>query len=252
MKNVMDFSGKTIVLAGAGGIGAATAELLASLGARMILLDVVEEKLKEVLASLSGDGHAYYVCDFSAVESIEPLLTQMIQAQGPVDGYVHTTGIGAVRPLKMSKYDFMLRVMNINFFSFVEVVRCLTKKGAYNPGMNIVGISAVGAFIGNSTKTAYCASKSAMNSAVRCLAKELAPKGIRLNTVAPGATDTPMAKEAADYRDGTDEQKINAMRQYLGTCQPQDIADAIAFLLSDMSRMITGTCLPVDGGKLTS
>jgi NAD(P)-dependent dehydrogenase (short-subunit alcohol dehydrogenase family) len=91
-----------------------------------------------------------------------------------------------------------------------------------------------------------------MNSAVRCLAKELAPKGIRLNTVAPGATDTPMAKEAADYRDGTDEQKINAMRQYLGTCQPQDIADAIAFLLSDMSRMITGTCLPVDGGKLTS
>ena len=252
MKNVMDFSGKTIVLAGAGGIGAATAELLASFGARMILLDVVEEKLKEVFASLPGDGHAYYVCDFSAVESIEPLLTQMIQAQGPVDGYVHTTGIGAVRPLKMSKYDFMLRVMNINFFSFVEVVRCLTKKGSYNPGMNIVGISAVGAFIGNSTKTAYCASKSAMNSAVRCLAKELAPKGIRLNTVAPGATDTPMAKEAADYRDGTDEQKINAMRQYLGTCQPQDIAYAIAFLLSDMSRMITGTCLPVDGGKLSS
>lgn len=252
MKNVMDFSGKTIVLAGAGGIGAATAELLASFGARMILLDVVEEKLKEVFASLPGDGHAYYVCDFSAVESIEPLLTQMIQAQGPVDGYVHTTGIGAVRPLKMSKYDFMLRVMNINYFSFVEVVRCLTKKGSYNPGMNIVGISAVGAFIGNSTKTAYCASKSAMNSAVRCLAKELAPKGIRLNTVAPGATDTPMAKEAADYRDGTDEQKINAMRQYLGTCQPQDIAYAIAFLLSDMSRMITGTCLPVDGGKLSS
>lgn len=252
MKNVMDFSGKTIVLAGAGGIGAATAELLASLGARMILLDVVEEKLKEVLASLSGDGHAYYVCDFSAVESIEPLLTQMIQAQGPVDGYVHTTGIGAVRPLKMSKYDFMLRVMNINFFSFVEVVRCLTKKGAYNPGMNIVGISAVGAFIGNSTKTAYCASKSAMNSAVRCLAKELAPKGIRLNTIAPGATDTPMAKEAADYRDGTDEQKINAMRQYLGTCQPANIADGVAFLLSDMSRMITGVCLPIDGGKLTS
>lgn len=252
MKNVMDFSGKTIVLAGAGGIGAATAELLASLGARMILLDVVEEKLKETVARLPGDGHAYYVCDFSTVESIEPLMAQMIQEQGPVDGYVHTTGIGAVRPLKMSKYDFMLRVMNINFFSFVEVVRCLTKKAANNPGMNIVGISAVGAFIGNSTKTAYCASKSAMNSAVRCLAKELAPKGIRLNTVAPGATDTPMAREAADYRDGTEEQRVNALRQYLGTCQPADIADSVAFLLSDMSRMITGICLPVDGGKLSS
>lgn len=252
MRNVMDFSGKTIVLAGAGGIGSATAELLASLGAKMILLDVVEDKMKEVVEKLPGEGHSYYVCDFSTIESIEPLLAQLTQENGAVDGYVHCIGVGSVRPLKMSKYDFMLRVMNINFFSFVEVVRCLTKKGTYNTGMNIVGISAVGAFIGNATKTAYCASKSAMNSAVRCLAKELAPKGIRLNTVAPGATDTPMAREAADYRDGTDEQKVNAMRQYLGTCQPGDIADGIAFLLSDMSRMITGTCLPVDGGKLTS
>ena len=252
MKKVMDFSGKTIVLAGAGGIGSASAELLASLGAKMILLDVVEDKMKEVVEKLPGAGHSYYVCDFSTIESIEPVISQLIQEHGAVDGYVHCTGVGSVRPLKMSKYDFMLRVMNINFFSFIEVVRCLTKKGAYNSGMNIVGISAVGAYLGNATKTAYCASKAAMNSAVRCLAKELAPKGIRLNTVAPGSTDTPMAREAADYREGSDDYRLNEMRQYLGTCQPKDIADAIVFLLSDMSQKITGTCLPVDGGKLTS
>lgn len=252
MTNKMNFTGKSIVLAGSGGIGSATAELLAGLGARMILLDVSEDNLKETIGKLTGKGHVYYVCDFSAVDGIEAVITQIVNEQGSVDGYVHCTGIGAVRPLKMSKYDFMLRVMNINFFSFVEVVRCLTKKGAFNPGMNIVGISAVGAYIGNATKTAYCASKSAMNSAVRCMAKELAPKGIRLNTVAPGATDTPMAREAADYRDGTDEQRVNALRQYMGKCQPEDIADTIVYLLSDMSRMITGTCLPVDGGKLTS
>lgn len=252
MNNTISFTGKKIVLAGAGGIGSATAELLAALGAKMILLDVAEDKMKEVVARLPGEGHSYYICDFSAVESIEPVIAQLIQNNGAVDGYVHCTGVGSVRPLKMSKYDFMLRVMDINFFSFVEMVRCLTKKGAFNEGMNIVGISAVGAYLGNATKTAYCASKAAMNSAVRCMAKELAPKGIRLNTVAPGATDTPMAREAADYREGTDEMRINELRQYLGTCQPKDIADAIIFLLSDMSRMITGTCLPVDGGKLTS
>ena len=252
MRKVMDFTGKTIVLAGAGGIGSVTAQLLASLGAKMILLDVFEDKLKEVIDSLQGEGHTYYVCDFNAVETIEPLLAQVIKEQGVVDGYVHTTGVGSVRPLKMSKYDFMLNVMNINFFSFVEVVRCLSKKGAYNPGMNIVGISAVGAYIGNSTKTAYCASKAAMNGAVRCMAKELAPKGIRLNTVAPGDTDTPMSRQAAEYREGTDELRFNQMRQYLGQCQPSDIAEGIAFLLSDMSRKITGTCLPIDGGKLTS
>ena len=252
MKDLMVFSGKKVVLAGAGGIGSSTAELLASLGAKMILLDVSEENLKDTIGKLAGEGHAFYACDFSAVDSIETLIAQVVKEQGPVDGYVHCTGVGSVRPLKMSKYDFMLRVMNINFFSFVEVVRCLTKKGAFNEGMNIVGISAVGAYLGNATKTAYCASKAAMNSAVRCLAKELAPKGIRLNTVAPGSTDTPMAREAADYREGSDDYRLNEMRQYLGTCQPKDIADAIVFLLSDMSQKITGTCLPVDGGKLTS
>ena len=252
MTQELDFTGKKIVLAGAGGIGSATAILLASLGSKMILLDVAEDKMKETIEQLPGEEHKYYMCDFSTIESIEPVITQLIQENGPVDGYVHCTGIGSVRPLKMSKYDFMLRVMNINFFSFVEVVRCLTKKGTFNEGMNIVGISAVGAYLGNATKTAYCASKAAMNSAVRCLAKELAPKGVRLNTVAPGATDTPIAREAADYRDGTDEQRVNELRQYLGTCQPTDIANGVAFLLSDMSRMITGTCLPVDGGKLTS
>ena len=132
MKSIMDFSGKTIVLAGAGGIGSATAELLASLGAKMILLDVVEDKMKEAIEKLPGEGHSYYVCDFSTIESIEPVIAQLTQEHGAIDGYVHCTGVGSVRPLKMSKYDFMLRVLNINFFSFVEVVRCLTKNGAFN------------------------------------------------------------------------------------------------------------------------
>ena len=162
--NKIDFSNKKIVLAGCGGIGSATAELFASLGAQMILLDVSEDNLKASIRKLVGEGHTYYVSDFSTVGSIEPLIAQIIEDHGPVDGYVHCTGVGLVRPLKLSKYDFMLHVMNINFFSFIEVVRCLIKKGAFNRGMNIVGVSAVGAYIGNSTKTAYCASKSAMNS----------------------------------------------------------------------------------------
>ena len=153
----------------------------------------------------------------------------------------------------MSKYDFMLKVMNINFFSFIEIVRSLSAKGRYNPiGMNVVGISALGAYLGNSTKTAYCASKGAMNAAVRCMAKELASKNIRVNTVAPGVTDTPMARAAEDYGADSIEHKMILARQYMGVCQPLDIANTIAFLMSDMSRMITGSCIAVDGGKLTS
>ena len=251
--NGIDFTGKRLLVTGAGGIGAETAKLLNSFGASIILLDISEDNLNNTLAALSGEGNKAYKCDFSDIDGIEAVIKNIVAENGLIDGFVHCVGIGAVRPLKMSKYDFMLKVMNINFFSFVEIVRCLSAKGRYNPeGMNVVGISALGAYLGNSTKTAYCASKGAMNAAVRCMAKELVPKNIRVNTVAPGVTDTPMARAAEDYGSDSEEHKMILARQYMGVCQPLDIANTIAFLMSDMSRMITGSCIAVDGGKLTS
>ena len=251
--NGIDFTGKRFIVTGAGGIGAETAKLLNSFGASIILLDISEDNLNNTLANLTGEGNQAYNCDFSDIEGIEAVIKTIVSENGLIDGFVHCVGIGAVRPLKMSKYDFMLKVMNINFFSFVEIVRCLSAKGRFNPeGMNVVGISALGAYLGNSTKTAYCASKGAMNAAVRCMAKELAPKNIRVNTVAPGVTDTPMARAAEDYGSDSEEHKMILARQYMGVCQPLDIANTIAFLMSDMSRMITGSCIVVDGGKLTS
>lgn len=248
-----DFSNKKFLVSGAGGIGAETAKLLNSCGASIILLDISEDNLNSVIVSLGKGDNKAYICDFSNIDGIEQVIKQIVAENGPVDGFVHCVGIGSVRPLKMSKYDFMLKVMNINFFSFVEIVRCLSSKGRYNPeGMNVVGVSALGAFLGNSTKTAYCASKGAMNAAVRCMAKELAPKKIRVNTVAPGVTDTPMARAAEDYGSDSEEHRMILARQYMGVCQPLDIANTIAFLLSDMSRMITGNCIAVDGGKLSS
>lgn len=251
--NGMNFTGKKFIVSGAGGIGAETAKLLNEFGASIILLDISEDNLNNTLTSLDGAGNKAYKCDFSDVEGIEAVIKIIVEENGYVDGFVHCVGIGAVRPLKMTKYDFMLKVMNINFFSFVEIVRCLSAKGRYNPaGMNIVGISALGAYLGNTTKTAYCASKGAMNAAMRCMAKELAPKNIRVNTVAPGVTDTPMARAAEDYGSDSEEHKLILVRQYMGICQPVDIANTIAFLLSDMSKMITGSCIAVDGGKLSS
>ena len=248
-----DFSNKKFLVSGAGGIGAETAKLLNSCGASIILLDISEDNLNSVIVSLEKGDNKAYICDFSNIDGIEQVINQIVTENGPVDGFVHCVGIGSVRPLKMSKYDFMLKVMNINFFSFVEIVRCLSSKGRYNTkGMNVVGVSALGAFLGNSTKTAYCASKGAMNAAVRCMAKELAHKKIRVNTVAPGVTDTPMARAAEDYGSDSEEHRMILARQYMGVCQPLDIANTIAFLLSDMSRMITGNCIAVDGGKLSS
>ena len=179
MINPLDFTGKQIFITGASsGIGKETAVLLSKLGAKIILLALNEDELKDAILFLEGTENQYYEYNLNNIEGIEPLIKELVSKHGAFDGFVHCAGIGAVRPLNLSKYEFMLNVMNINFFSFVEIIRCLTKKNAFNPGMNIVGVSAVGAFQGDSTKTAYCASKAAMNSATRCLAKELSSKKI--------------------------------------------------------------------------
>ena len=253
MISQIDFMGKQIFVTGASsGIGKETAIQLSRYGAKIILLALKDDELKEAVTCMEGTGHHYYEYNLNNIEGIENLMKGIISKHGTFDGFVHCAGIGDVRPINLSKYDFMLKVMNINFFSYVEIIRCLTQKNAFNPGMNIVGVSAVGAFLGNSTKTAYCASKAAMNSATRCLAKELAGKKIRINTVAPGVTKTPMFDDFAGKAAESDEYRAIIQRQYLGICQPVNIANAIVFLLSGMSDMITGSCIGVDGGKLTS
>lgn len=253
MTDFLDFTGNKILVTGAaGGMGQAVCSLLAAHGAQVILLDRNEEQLDSARQQLEGVGHSSYVCDLAQIESIEGLIGQINQEQGAVDGFVHCAGIANVRPLKLSKYSYMVDVMNVNFFSFVEIVRCITKRKAFNPGLSIVGICSIGAFYGAPTKTAYSSSKAAMYAAVKCMAVELAEKGVRANVVAPGSTRTSMMAQAEEYSAGTDSYKQKLSRQYLGICEPEDIANSIAFLLSDKARMITGTCLTVDGGKMST
>lgn len=248
----MDFLNKRIIVAGAnGGIGSAICKHLAKEGATVILIGRNKEKLCQVLSNLNGKGHRCFLCDLGNVESIEPCINSIIKEMGAVDGFAHCAGNGDVRPLKMSKYPFMINIMNINFFSFVEMVRCITKKGAYNEGLSIVGISSVASQYGVQSRTAYSASKGAMDAAMRTMAKELGSKGIRVNNISPGSTRTPMIDKYNTYSDLSEEAQLNRLRQYLGECSPDDIAQAALFLLSAKSRKITGIVLNVDGGKMS-
>ena len=249
---LLDFSDKKIILAGVGGIGLETASLLSKQGAKLILVDIDSSALAKASNTLGNSCVGIYVCDFSEVTSITPLVKRIVKEIGPIDGFVFCVGITESRPIKTANYDSMKRVMDINFFSYVEFIRNLTSKGNYNEGMSIVGISSVGAILGNPAQTAYAASKAAMNGATRCMAKELSAKGIRVNTIAPGTTDTPMFRQAEANHGDAAAFKSRLDRQYLGLCQPIDIANGVVFLLSDMAKMISGSCLGVDGGKLSS
>ncbi len=253
MYNVIDLTGKQILITGASsGMGAETARLCSRLGAKVIMVARREDKLKEVLASLDGDGHCYYIFDLSETDEIEGFIKRLISETGPLDGFVHSAGITSYRPLKMLKPSVLRDVMTINYYAFVEVIRCITKRKCFNPGMSIVGISSISSKRGNQTKTAYCASKAAMDVSVKCLAKELAPKQIRVNSVVPAFIDTDIYQQFLDNGQGSADAEIVMNRQYLGLGEPIDVANLIAFLLSGASKFITGSNVDIDGGSLSS
>lgn len=244
--------GKLFLITGASGaIGGAIAKALDKKGAKLILLARNTCKLETFLKEeLTQVHHILVEMDLEPVDSIAEKIKILSKGHGKIDGFVHAAGVGDVRPLKMTTPAFLHKILNVNFVSFIEIIRALDSPRVRGEALRIVGISATGAFLGNSTKTAYCASKAAMNAAVRCLAKELANKNIRINTVAPGATYSKMMDDVLNLPGGAEALENITERQFLGICKPEDIANGVLFLLSEDSRMISGTCLPIDGGKL--
>lgn len=246
----VDFKGKRILITGAStGIGRETAILLNKLGANLMLMDIDENGLKELTESLEGKENKYFHYDLSELDGIEQKVKEIV-SYGPIDGFVHCVGIRSRRPISMITPNVLNKVMQVNFGSFVELVRCITKRKNFNAGLSIVGISSVASQRGGTSVTAYAASKAAMDSAVRCLAKELASKNVRLNTVVPAQINTPAYAEYLKILGGDNDPALS--RQYLGLGEPIDVANVIAFLLSDASKFITGSAIPVDGGFLSS
>jgi len=250
---LIDLTGKRILVVGASsGIGKQTAITLSRVGAKLSLVARNEEKLQKTMENLAGEGHDYYLADVSNVGTIEALLKNVVDRVGPLDGLVYTAGVGTALPLMQSKPEKVQDAFNVNFFGFFETVRQATRKGRFNFGMRIVGVSSCASLRGDKSKAIYSASKAAMDSAVRCMAKELAEKEICINTVAPSMTATELYNRYVEkYGEDSETNRELLTRQYLGIAQPQDIANAIAFLISPAARFITGITMPVDGGLTT-
>lgn len=239
---------KTVLVTGASdGIGKTTALLISKLGAKVVMVARNEEKLKNVFNILEGSGHSWYNYDLKEIDGIGKFIKKLVDENGPFDGFVHSAGISRMRPLKMTNYTFLHDMMLINFYSFIEVIRCLTRKGNYQQGLSIVGMSSAAGIRGNKSQIAYSASKAAMDGAIRSMSKELGDKGIRINSIVAGFIKTDMYQ---NYKliTGKDDSDPRFDKYCLGIGEPIDVANAIAFLLSDSSRIITGTGLVVDSG----
>ena len=245
----MDLTGKRILVTGAtGGMGKETSILLSKLGAKVVMCDIREEALQKVFSQLSGDGHAYYVFNLNDIDDIEALVKKMVEECGPFDGYAHCAGIAPMRPLKMTKKEDIIKVMNANLFSFIEIVRCITRKDCFTDEGSIVAISSTASIQGKQSKVAYSASKAALDGVIRCLICDLKKKKIRVNSIMPCWVNTGMYTSYIERYPDTFEVREMQEKQYMGVTQPIEVANTIAFLLSDAAKTITGTSILIDGG----
>lgn len=248
--NPMDLSGKRILVTGASsGIGKVTSQIISKLGGKVIILARNEQRLGQVFTNLVGDGHGLYAFDLTATDDIPSMMKAVVKEHGNLTGVFHSAGMGATMPVGILKQKYIDSVLDVSVKAALMLARGFCQRGVLEQGVkgSLVVMSSAAGLCGVAGMSIYSASKAAVDGAVRSLACELAPRGIRVNSIAAGAVKTEMHEEIVK---NLNEQEIKdyEQRHLLGFGNPEDVAYAAAFLLSDAATWITGTTMIVDGG----
>ena len=243
--NIIDLSNKTIIVTGGGsGIGRETSRVLTQQGAKVVMMDVNAEGLAES-ARICGENACPMTIDLTDSAAVADAVTGIVAEYGKLDGLVHCAGISSRKPLNVLSKEGFSKVMDVNFYSFVELVKQCAKRKNINDGASIVVMSSISSIRGYKAKTEYCVSKAAVDAFVRCMALELSDRRIRVNSVMAASVMTPMALKARELNSLVGASDFTAP---LGPSEPYEVANTIAFLLSDATKTITGTSLLIDGG----
>jgi len=247
--NPMDLTGRRVLITGASsGIGRETAVLLSRLGATLVLVARRADGLAATERMLEGTGHRVAPYDLTATAEIPVWIKQIAAEGGPLHGLVHSAGLHMMRPLQVMTQEALESTMRINLGAAIALLRGFRQKNVvHRQGGSVVFLSSVMGLVGQPGVAAYAASKGALVAACRALALEEARERIRVNCVAPGQIHSEMADQQQQSLTPEQWAAVEALHP-LGLGTPADVASAIAFLLADTGRWITGTTLVVDGG----
>ena len=231
---------KWILVTGASsGIGLTIVNYLDSLGYNLVLCSRREERLKEISSALTNIP-ILMIVDLCNLEGVEKIFQALKEKSIKLDGMIHCAGIGSNCPIRGNNVEDMEKIMATNYFSFVELGKYFSKKSYSNEGGSIVAISSISPLTCYTGACNYAASKSAVNIAVKIMSKEFMKRKIRVNAILPAYVNAPLGP-AED-----DEEYIK--QQPLGIIQPEYVAYLVEFLLSDKSKYMTGTLIPISGG----
>jgi gluconate 5-dehydrogenase len=245
----LGLDGARVLIAGAGGLGAACAAGFVNAGARVVVTDRDETRLKELerQVALEDGGGGTMTADLSEVGVAAAVIDHVVTVHGGIDVLVHSVGINDRRPiLELGDEDWGL-VLEANLSTAFRLAQAAGRVMCTQGHGKIVFFSSVSGLLAHKNHGPYAASKGGLNQMMRVMAAEWAPKGVTVNAVAPGYVETPLTAEHLS-KPGVREGLIRLVPVgRLGT--PDEVVGPVLFLASKQSGFVTGHVLYVDGGR---
>lgn len=244
----LNYKGKTALVTGASsGLGKAIAGRLAEEGAHVVLVARREDLLREAVDIIKSQGGSaeYIACDLALEETPAKLSTQIREKFGHIHLLVNNAGREQLSPLQATSPKVIHEIVQLNLVAVICLTRCFL--GLLKEGSSVVNLSSTTAILGAPGSAIYSATKGALISFTQSMARELAPRKVRINAVAPGQVQTDMLDRVL-ARVNPDQRAALEAAHPLGFGDPMDVAAAVAFLGSAQAKWITGHVLVVDGG----
>jgi len=245
-----------IVTGGANGIGEATAKLFAQNNYALAIIDIVD-RVEQVAAEIESEGGDCLFArgDVSNESEVTAFVDQVMRVHRRIDALINNAGTVVVKPLEETAWTDFRKVVDVNLggiFLFCKHVLPIMKK---QQGGAIVNMGSVSGHVGQIDHAIYGATKGAIIAFTRAVAWEVAPHGVRVNSISPGSVDTPMLRsdiELESKRTGIPYDQVKREREaeqaFNRWADPKEVAEAIYFLASNKASFITGTDLLVDCG----
>jgi NAD(P)-dependent dehydrogenase (short-subunit alcohol dehydrogenase family) len=240
-----------VITGGSGAIGAATARLFLDEGAKVVLVDINEDALKQTVSELGSENVSFVAANVTQSADVQKYVAHTVNTFGKIDIFFNNAGVeGIVKPVSEYSEEEFDKVISVNVKGVWLGIKYVLPQ--MNDGGSIINTSSVAGLMGFPSMSAYVTSKHAVIGLTRTIAQEAAPRGIRVNSIHPSPVDNRMMRSLEEgFAPGQGEEAKKGFEASIPLgryATNEDIAKGALFLASDDSRFITGTKLVIDGG----